>query len=452
MTLSPQVFREVLREYRSNTPANVDAVLNAIERLPDKLLFESKWVSRRTLTLEENIRVTVLRRELKFNKTFSDGERSKIASELTKGYSKLFDAGITEIDNCIRLAGAPLTAGFWKSFVNVERGKRWSWDDASFADNLHQPITNAVGRACGATGGIDNIRGRDAVAALQTLRDGKTPPEFDDGMREMIVSALFARENKLTHVDDVTFQINSTAGKHTLQSRFFEEVGGQLGQEKFQKWIENHRALLAGNEISIVITAFDRLELPSAGELHRLGRISGYRIPEAFGPTEAEQAVSKFGKGDIQGCMDTFVRMLADKESSHFRNNLAFCQILTGDVAAGLENATKALAGDYEPLFELNKGIAEFLQSNVDAAKESLRKALQKLRAPGSELDVEASYVLVLEVAGKKVSSHADLPVDAAILINLWRMGDSTRGELETELAKLYPEKAQAWLAPFSAP
>ena len=45
MALSPQVFREVLREYRSNTPSNVDAVLNAIERLPDKLLFESKWLS-----------------------------------------------------------------------------------------------------------------------------------------------------------------------------------------------------------------------------------------------------------------------------------------------------------------------------------------------------------------------------------------------------------------------
>ncbi len=75
MALSPQVFREVLREYRSNTPANIDAVLNAIERLPDRLLFESKWLSRRALTLEENIRSTVLRQELKNNKALSIDER-----------------------------------------------------------------------------------------------------------------------------------------------------------------------------------------------------------------------------------------------------------------------------------------------------------------------------------------------------------------------------------------
>jgi hypothetical protein len=31
-------------------------------------------------------------------------------------------------------------------------------------------------------------------------------------------------------------------------------------------------------------------------------------------------------------------------------------------------------------------------------------------------------------------------------------MADSTRGELETELAKHYPEKAQVWLATFTAP
>jgi hypothetical protein len=149
--------------------------------------------------------------------------------------------------------------------------------------------------------------------------------------------------------------------------------------------------------------------------------------------------------------MDTFVRMLADKESFQARNNLAFCQILTGDVAAGLENATKAAAGDYEPLFGLNKGIAEFLQCNADAAKESLRHALQQC-APGNKSNEEVCYVLVLESADKKVSFHADFPVDAAILINLWRMGDSTRDELETALAKLYPEKVQAWLATFTAP
>lgn len=271
-------------------------------------------------------------------------------------------------------------------------------------------------------------------------------------MGEMIVSALFARDCGSTCVADVALQIDSPAGKQTLQCRYLEKVGRKLQQEQFREWVENHRPLLCGNEISVIVNGFSRWELPTPVELHRLGRISGYRIPEVFGPTEGEQAVSKFGEGDIQGCMDTFMRMLADKECSQTRNNLAFCQILTGEVAAGLENVIKAVAGDYQPLFELNKGIAEFLQGNGDAAKKSLRDALQQLRAPGSEFDAEASYVLVLEPAEKKASPHGGLPVDAAILINLWRMGDSTRGELETELVKLYSEKAQAWLAMFIAP
>jgi hypothetical protein len=235
MSLAPQVFREVLREYRSNSSANVDAVVNAIERLPDKLLFESTWLSRRNLTLDENIRVSVLRRELQRNNPLSDDERAGVTAELTEGYRKLFEAGIIEINNYIRLAGAPLTAGFWKSFVEVERSKRWTWDDDLFADNLHQSIINSVGKACGAGGHIHTIIGKEAVLALQSLRDGKTPSEFDEGAAEMIVSALFARDQKLTHVADVTFQIESPAGKQTHQCRFFEKVDQQLREEQFQE-------------------------------------------------------------------------------------------------------------------------------------------------------------------------------------------------------------------------
>ena len=447
MSLAPQVFREVLREYRSNSSANVDAVVDAIERLPDKLLFESPWVSRRNLTLDENIRISALEVELECNNPLSVHERAAVTAELTEGYRKLFEAGIIETNNCIRLAGAPLTAGFWKSFVEVERSKRWTWDDDSFVDCLRELINFKVGKACAALVQNLTVIGKEAVLALQSLRDGKTPPEFDEGMGEMIVSALIARDSTVTHVADLTFQIESPAGKQTHQCRFFEKVSDKLREDQFQEWFDNHRALLAGNEISIVITEFNRWELPSPVELHRLGRISAYPIPDLFGPPEFDQALSKFEEGDIHGCMEMFARMLGDIESFEIRNNLAFCQILTGNVAAGLENATKAVAGRYEPLYELNKGIAEFLRSNADVAKESLRHALQQLREPGSESNADPLCVLILDSAAKKVSFHMDLPVDAAILINLWRMGDSTREELESALAKLYPEKAHAWLA-----
>lgn len=447
MVLSPQVFRGVLREYRSNTPTNIDAVLNAIERLPDKLLCDSNWLSRRKLTLDENIRVSILRQELKLNRMLTVDERSEIISDLTEGYCKLFEAGISETDNHIQLVGTPLTAGFWKSFVNVERGKRWAWDDRSFAYSLYQSLTNAIGRACKISGRIDNIHGKNAVEALQTLRNDEIPQEFDEGMREMIGAALFALEKKTTKVIDVTFQIDSPAGKQTFQSRFFEHNDVQLTIEHLHEWIENNRPLLASNEVEITVVCFDRWELPSPDELHRLGRISGYRIPEAFGPNEMNQAIIQFKNGKIEECMNTFSKMLADKEESSVRNNLAFCQLLSGNIIDGLLNATKAVEKDYHPLYELNKGIGEFLIGNMDLAGQSLRNALQQILHPANDFDVSVLYVLVLEPEGKKVNSHEELPIDAAILINLFRMGDSTKDELHVALAKHYPEKVEAWLA-----
>jgi len=59
--------------------------------------------------------------------------------------------------------------------------------------------------------------------------------------------------------------------------------------------------------------------------------------------------------------------------------------------------------------------------------------------------------VLVLEPTERKVWYREGLAIDAAILINLWRMGDLPRGELEAALAKLYPEKAQTWLSAYAA-
>src|SRR6266496_443292 len=453
MALSPYVFREVLHEYRSNTSADGDAVLNAIERLPDKLLYQSKWLSRRGLTLEENIRVTVLLKELKRNKALSADERSAVARELIEGYAALFDAGIIEIDNCIRLMGAPLTAGFWKSFVKVERGERWSWNDFSFIENLHGPITQAIGKGCEAPVGFPDMEGRDAVAALQSLREGKPSREFDEGMTEMILSALIAREEELVYAADVTLMIDSPAGKHTVNSRFFEKNDAPITWSKIRDWLEDHRALLAGNDISVVVTSVDRWKLPTAHEIHRLGRIAGYAIPDLFGPREVDEAIAKFEAGNIAGCADDFSRMLNDKEEPQVRNNLAFCQLLMGKISSALENAAKAVSGDYEPLYEMNKGIAEFLKGNADAAKRSLRNALSQLRAPETSFDrSEPLFVLVLESGGTSVGFHQALPLDAAILVNFWRMGDLSRTELETELIKSYPEKAQAWLTSFAAP
>lgn len=445
MALAPQVFREVLREYRSNSSADVDAVVNAIERLPDKLLFESNWLSRKNLTLEENIRATILYRELKRGEALSTPERADLVAELSAGYRKLFEAGITESINCIRLIGAPLTTGFWKSYAEVKRGKRWTWDEASFAESLREAIFLTMGWACNAIGSLVTVTGTDAVTALQSLRKGESPPEFDEGMTEMIVSALFARDHGTTHVADITLQIESPASKQSCQCRFLEKAQQEITSEQFKLWIETHDTLLANNEIKLVLTDYCRWELPSPSELHRLGRISGYRIPDVFGPPEVEQALSKFVIGDLAGCIKIFARMLTDKDNPSIRNNLAFCQILDGDFANGLVNVTAAIESQYNPLFELNKGVCEFLQGDVESATQSLRNALQQLQNAENKFDRSTDYALLVEPAELKVKPHAELPVDSAILINLFRMEKLDRKDLEVELTRLHPEKPAAW-------
>ena len=138
--------------------------------------------------------------------------------------------------------------------------------------------------------------------------------------------------------------------------------------------------------------------------------------------------------------------MLSDKESHEARNNLAFCQILTGDIPNGFENARKVSESQYEPLYEMNKGIAEFLLGKVDESKKSLKNALQRLRSSEGGFEAKVACVLVLEAEGKGVSSNEDLPIDAAIVINLWRIGDLSRDELEVDLTKFYPGKVQSWM------
>jgi len=454
MCLSPQVFREVLREYRSNSFADVGRVVSAIERLPDKLLFQSKWLSRRKLSLDENILVELLTLELKRETPLTSGERASVVTELTEGYRKLFELGITETEKSIQLAGAPLSSGFWKSFVEVERCNRWTWNDRSFGDNLSLPVMQALGKANAVVGSLRPILyAGNTRRALESLREGGSHINSDyDWMREMITSASFALDKKATNAVDVDFQIDSPAGKESFGCRFLEKPAEELLRNELQAWIDKHQELLARNHISIVITEFWRWQLPTPKELHRLGWISGHRIPKEFGPDLYEDAFSMFKNGDIQGCADVFKKMQVDRESPTILNNIAFCQILLGQLTSAVENLIQAVAAERNPLYELNKGITEYLQGDSASATRSLRNALQHYEPlAGCGNNSEAVYVLILEHGGSKVRWYEELPTRVAILINLYRMDDLDEPQLKEQLKGLYPDKAQAWLETFAA-
>jgi hypothetical protein len=361
MALVPKVFREVLREYRANAPANVEAVLNAIERLPDKYLFESRWLSRRKLSLDENVIVQILKEELKLGAALSEQERREIASELKQGYQVLFNEGIIDQESAIHLVGTPLTTGFWKSFVEVEKGKRWWWNDDSYAEVLRGVIIGTIARTMRAAGSIDIKQGDDSLVALEALRKGEPAREITEGFGELMAVTVIARDEtrEVATAVDISFQVESPAGRQTFCVRFLEHLGEEIKREAIDSWIAAHKDILLGHGIAVVVVTVDSWKLPGPEEMHRLAYISGAGLPEKqFGPSMVDRAIAMFKEGDIGGCANIFEMMLRDKEDPSIVNNLGFCKILLGSIDEGLQAFEKSMAKKYDPLTELNKGIA----------------------------------------------------------------------------------------------
>ena len=450
MSLAPKVFREVLHEYRSSAPAIYEAVINAIERLPDKYLFESRWLSRRNLSLDENVRIEVLRKELQTDSPCSPDDRSRVASELKDGYAALMKAGIIEDESFIHLRGAPLTAGYWKSFVEVEKGKRWTWNEDSFVEALRGSLMVAIGKAAGVAAHMILESGEVASHVLESLRKDEhleSPPE---GFAELVVAVLLAKEEErdVSAAVDVGLHMESSAGRHTFLCRFLEYRDAPIQRQAIEEWIVSHQGLLFGNEITLSMQTFSRWTLPSSEEFSRLTRIAGFPLfDKLFGPREIDVAIEAFGNGDIEQCANILGRMLKDKEDPQIGNNLGFCQILLGRVDSGLVNCEKAMVKDYDPLFELNKGVAQFLLGDQSAARQSLSHALEWIRDPANKYNSShAIYILLLDKTSKGVGYLAGMPIDTAILINLWFVGGISREVLQQQLAEVYPEKHTSWL------
>jgi hypothetical protein len=443
MNLSPEVFREVLNAYRSNTSSSdVILVLNEIERLPSKLLFESKWLSRRNITLNENIKVSSLMQELQNDSVMSAEEELSIKNNITAGYKTLFDQGIIKVNNKIDLVGAPLSAGFWKSYVEVKKRVRWAWNDKSFVENMRNTILITIGKLCGGGPYFEVHNGVKIRKIITSLRANEPLKDADDCIGEIINSALSARKIGATHVVDIDFQWDFSNEIHVTQVRFVEKPDTEICKDYVVKWIESHSKILIKNEISLDVNAFERWELPTIEELHRLGYILKYPIPSVFGITPSTQAVLKFGEGDVEEALRILARLLSDRDDPGIRNNYAFCQIYSGDYLSGLENLKRVIELEYKPLYQLNMAVAHFLLDETEKSKQDLQNALTELQNDQGKFTKDADYLLVLSADLKSASKIESCPVEVAIIINLWRMGELTYDELVKRIERLMPGKS----------
>ncbi len=201
--------------------------------------------------------------------------------------------------------------------------------------------------------------------------------------------------------------------------------------------------MLFYNDIVLSASNFTKWLLPTSVEFHRLAWIAGVDLPETiFGPSELDIAIAKFGEGNVEECAYILEKMCKDKEDAIIENNLGFCRLILGQYEKGFEVIDNALRKKYDPLFELNKGIALYLLGKGEQAVDTLKHALGwvKQNSDNKYSKNDPLYVLFLNPTAYTVKFVQDLPLIAALHINLWFMGNQTKEELQNNIEEAYPD------------
>ena len=194
MTLSPRVFREVAREYRASAATDLEGVLNAIEDLPDSLLTGSEWLSRKALSVSENVEAERFRRELAERRLVTDVEFETARNGIEESYKALHSRGISSSPERLEFRGILLTSSYWKSFVEAERKGSWVWTDDSKSASFRGELVRSIVQATNMGFAMD-CDGDSLSAGFAAVRS-ETPPRHVDALDAMYAfsSTAAARE------------------------------------------------------------------------------------------------------------------------------------------------------------------------------------------------------------------------------------------------------------------
>ena len=174
ISLQPRVFRRVMREYQETARPSNEEVFAAIDGLPDSLLFESRWLRRERISCDQNIEIECLRAELRAGDPLRENDAAKIAARVRDSYGALHAAGVIASADRLELVGGAVAAGYWKSYVEVERSRRWYWNKRGYSDMVTEIVVAALASATEASAIrtpalADHV---DANTALDRLRGG----------------------------------------------------------------------------------------------------------------------------------------------------------------------------------------------------------------------------------------------------------------------------------------
>lgn len=439
MSFSPRVFREVLKQYRANTTETVQNVLNAIERLPNQLLYESPWLRLRKLSISQNIHAECLRRSLMENRCLEEKEKDEIGATIKCGYQRLFKEGIINSPDRLFLIGDPHTGGFWKSFVEVERKKRWAWNRHDYYEELSAQIAFHIAKCVNSPVHTCTAFEDDGRNSLEMLRKNEVIPASGEGVFFLSTVSQIGKERSCKRVISMIIRFQVDGSTHSSHWHFMIKFENEITFTALQDVLQQKQAIFESCGIVIAISDWDTWELPTNDELHRMAWISDFRLASHFGARLYERALDAFRENRLADACTIFESMINDRFDSDAANNLAFCQMILGKVADANKILDKVTAKGFNPLHQYNKGIAKILSGSRDLGISILNETIDWLDK--HQRIFNQDYILCIiwiKNSLQEVEAIVDCPLEMAILGSLFHVEALSKGELLTQLTKRF--------------
>lgn len=252
----------------------------------------------------------------------------------------------------------------------------------------------------------------------------------------------------LDNEEYLTRSVAATGLRNILNRKDDEEVAIQLLKAKVEEGDDNSKVRVINAVGTIPHTAVVELLISKLYD-------ETSAVKEAARKALSSQAINTFLSGDVTKAADLFEAAVSVESTSELsdelRNNYAYVLILLKqyeEAATQFASMTFSIRDSDWPLLRHNYGLVAYFMGDVDKATSSLREALDWIR--DADLGYDPRHAIcMLVIDGEVATSHRDLPVDAAILLNLYKMGDLKEEELRAELSLRYPTEAEGWLIKF---
>jgi HEAT repeat protein len=157
-----------------------------------------------------------------------------------------------------------------------------------------------------------------------------------------------------------------------------------------------------------------------------------------------------FQNDNLNSAISIFSELSHRKGDADILNNLGYCLI----VAKRYEEAMSVFASvstansiSTSILIHHNLGVLSCLMGRDDEAETHLRAALRLVEATRDSYDPKQVFCMMLLDGNGDVTTEYDLPSDAAILLNLYRVGALSFDNAAQSLAQIYPSRQHELLA-----